>query len=143
MVELKFYTDGDKVYLNMDNGITKEVDLSAITGGSGGGGGEGDGGGGGATDDFVSFDVVLDINFDTYSGSVLKGNYNAVREKITNNTPIVVGVHTTAGTSQTFTIAAKYELTENAIYFAVFIPDGSAFDSYWNWLSDGTLVTDD
>lgn len=42
MVELKFYRDGDKVYLNMDNGITKEVDLSAITGGSGGGGDEGD-----------------------------------------------------------------------------------------------------
>lgn len=38
MTELKFYTDGDKVYLNNDKGITKEVDLSALFGGGGGGG---------------------------------------------------------------------------------------------------------
>lgn len=36
MTELKFYTDGDKVYLNNDKGVTKEVDLSALFGEGGG-----------------------------------------------------------------------------------------------------------
>ena len=35
MIELKFFTDGEKVYLNNDKGITREVDLSALTGGGG------------------------------------------------------------------------------------------------------------
>lgn len=137
MIPINFYRDDEYVYYNNPNGITRKMSIADFESVMSGTGGSGD------TDDFVSFDVVLDINFDTYTGSVLKGDYNTVREKITNNTPIVVGVHTKAGSSQTFTIGANYELTTTAIYFAVFVSDGSAFDTHWAWQSDGTLVTDD
>ena len=51
MYELKFYTDGEKVYLNNDKGVTKEVDLSALFGGDDGG------------DDGGSEDLTMIVNF--------------------------------------------------------------------------------
>lgn len=70
MTELKFYTDGEKYYLNNEHGVTKEVDLSALSG-------------------EVSNIVFTEVSEDDYS---IPFSYNDIANLISDNKTLIANL---------------------------------------------------
>ena len=92
-----------------------------------------------ANEDYPGYDVAMLIDYDAYTGQVVKGSYADIRAKLEANTPIDVyffGYHA-AGRARIYK-ECNITLSTGVIWFAF-----TAGGTTWKWFSDGSLLTDD
>ena len=91
-------------------------------------------------DPYAAWDFVAKINWDTYSGEVVKGDYATVRAKMEAHTPcafLVFGYGANNPTSDAMFTDVGYALNESAIFLQ--LSSGSG----WLWYPNNTLESDD
>ena len=91
-------------------------------------------------DPYAAWDFVAKINWDTYSGEVVKGDYATVRTKLEAHTPcafLVFGYGANNPTSDAMFTDVGYALNESAIFLQ--LSSGSG----WLWYPNNTLESDD
>ncbi len=131
MTELKFYTDGEHVYLNMDSGITKEVDLSALF-----------------KESNSAYDAVISIDLGSYVGTIIKGSYTELLPKLKNSYKVpsfLVQIVDSDGYFFISNAVQIIELQEHSFAFLVVTSDSDGLhaSSGWEWSDSDVLATTD